>query len=66
MVLDLLRPQDAPGAAFLELVLLWAAIAATIRAFARVDRVAAWMMGPYIGWVTFAGALNASIWFLNR
>ena len=36
----------APGAN--ELVLLWAAIAVTIRAFARVDRIAAWLMVPYI------------------
>ncbi|HAK40592.1 MAG TPA: tryptophan-rich sensory protein [Synergistales bacterium] len=54
----------APGAN--ELVLLWAAIAVTIRAFARVDRIAAWLMVPYIAslgylWVTYAGALNASL-----
>jgi tryptophan-rich sensory protein len=55
-----------PGAALLELVLLWVAIAVTIRAFARMDRIAAWLMVPYIAWVTYAGALNASIWFLNR
>ncbi len=55
-----------PGTALLELAVLWVAIAETIRAFYRVDRAAAWMMAPYIGWVTFAGALNASIWLLNR
>ena len=32
----------------------------------RVDKTAAWMVVPYLGWVTFAGALNASIVRSNR
>ena len=55
-----------PGPALLELFLLWLAIAATIRAFSPIDPVAAWMILPYLSWVTFAGALNGSIWILNR
>ena len=27
---------------------------------------AAWMLAPYLAWVTFAGALNFAIWRLNR
>lgn len=55
-----------PGPALFELVLLWITIAAAIRAFAQIDTIAAWMMSPYIAWVTFAGALNYAIWILNR
>ena len=55
-----------PGAALVELLLLWAFIAATIRAFSFHDYTAAWMMVPYLAWVSFAGALNAAILILNR
>ncbi len=55
----------SPGLALIEIVLLWLAIAATAAAFARHDKVAAWLMLPYLGWVTFAAALNAAIWHLS-
>ena len=55
-----------PGAALAELLLLWVFIVATIRTFFVYDLVAAWMMVPYLAWVSFAGALNAAIWILNR
>ena len=54
-----------PGAAFVELAVLWVAIAATMVAFFRVNVVAGALMAPYLGWVTFAGALNFAIWRLN-
>lgn len=54
-----------PTLAFVELVALWLAIMATILATARVDRPAAWMLAPYLLWVTFAGALNGTIARLN-
>jgi tryptophan-rich sensory protein len=44
---------------------LLAAILLTIRAFWRVNRGAAILMLPYLGWVGFALALNASIWWQN-
>jgi len=53
------------GWAFLELVLLWIAILLTIFAFARINRLAAWLLVPYIAWVSFAGLLNFTIWRLN-
>ena len=55
----------SPGAAFFELVLLWLAILATIMQFRRLDPAAAWLMVPYLAWVSFAGALNFAIWRLN-
>lgn len=54
-----------PGWAALEIVLLWLAIVATILAFFRVSRAAAWLLVPYLGWVSFATALNVAIWRLN-
>ena len=55
----------APGAALLNILLLWLAISATIVVFRRRSRPAAWLMVPYLAWVTFATALNAAIWRLN-
>jgi tryptophan-rich sensory protein len=54
------------GAALVEILTLWVAIAATIAAFAQLHVVAACLLVPYLAWVTFAGALNFSIWRLNR
>lgn len=55
----------APGIALIDLVLLLAAILATYRAFRRSDAIAAACLVPYIAWVSFAGVLNAGIWWLN-
>ena len=54
-----------PDLAFLDIVLLWCAIIATIRAFRTHDRLAAWLLVPYLAWVTFASVLNGTIWRLN-
>lgn len=43
------------------IAVLWAAILVTILAFWRVDRRAALLLMPYLGWVTFASILNAEI-----
>jgi tryptophan-rich sensory protein len=56
----------SPGAALVDILLLWVAIGLTIRAFRQVSVRAAVFMLPYWAWVTFATALNASIWVLNR
>jgi benzodiazapine receptor len=55
----------APGAAAFEIVLLAVVIAATLRAFRPLDRVAALMLVPYLAWVVFAAGLNIAIWRLN-
>lgn len=54
-----------PKGAFIEIIFLWLAIAATIGAFARVSRAAAWLLAPYIAWVSFAAYLNYALWTLN-
>lgn len=53
------------GGAFIEIMFLWLAILATIVAFARISRLAAWLLVPYIIWVSFAMYLNYAIWILN-
>jgi len=54
-----------PGAAFVELIVLWLAIVATLVAFWRTTAPAGWLMLPYLLWVTFAGVLNFTIWRMN-
>jgi tryptophan-rich sensory protein len=54
-----------PGLAFAELMLLWAAIAATLASFRGVSRAASWLFAPYLAWVSFAAALNFALWRLN-
>ncbi len=54
-----------PGVAFGEIILLWLAIAATLLAFRPVSRAAAWLLAPYLAWVSFAAVLNGTLWRLN-
>ena len=56
---------DRYGIALMEIVLLWCFIVATIAAGWRVSRLAALLLVPYLAWVSFATALNASVWWLN-
>ncbi|MCR4327939.1 MAG: tryptophan-rich sensory protein [Patescibacteria group bacterium] len=55
----------SPGGALIEIVFLWLAILATFVAFAKISKPAAWLLLPYILWVSFAMYLNYSIWMLN-
>ncbi len=57
---------QSPGAALIDIFLLWLAIIATIEAFVKVSRPAAWLFVPYLLWVSFASYLNFAIWSLNR
>lgn len=50
---------------FAEIVVLWLLVAATIGAFWRLHRLAALLLIPYLAWVSFAAALNFSLWRLN-
>jgi translocator protein len=54
------------GFAFVEITMQWLAIAATLFAFAAVDRLAAWLFVPYLAWVSFATVLNFELWRRNR
>lgn len=55
----------APGAAFLEILILWSLILATALTFRRVSSLAAWLLLPYLAWVTYAATLNVGVWRLN-
>lgn len=55
----------SPGIAFVDIVLLWFAILATIVTFGRVSSLAATLLVPYLAWVSFATVLNWSIWRMN-
>ncbi|WP_165226655.1 TspO/MBR family protein [Aquisphaera insulae] len=54
-----------PGLAFGEVLLLWAAIAATMVLFWRRSVAAGALFVPYLAWVTFASVLNFAVWRLN-
>ena len=53
------------GAAFWEIVLLWLAVVVTAWYFGRVRPLAAWLLVPYLGWVSFATALTWAVWQRN-
>jgi translocator protein len=55
----------SPALGLIDILALWLSIAATIFAFSFRSRVAAFMMVPYLCWVSFATALNAAIYMLN-
>jgi len=55
-----------PAIAFIEILLLWLAIIFTINSFRIISKLAAFLLVPYLLWVTFASILNASLWLLNR
>lgn len=55
----------SPGLALIDIAALWVAIAAMIFAYAFRSRLAAFLMVPYLAWVSFAMALNAAIFMLN-
>ncbi len=57
--------QQQPGWALVEIIMMWLAILLTIFAFAKVNKTAAWLLVPYISWVSFATILNYTIWQLN-
>lgn len=58
--------QQQPGWALAEIIVMWFAILITIFAFAKVNKTAAWLLVPYISWVSFATILNYTIWKLNN
>lgn len=44
------------------IAVLWVTIVATVVMFARVSRIAAALLVPYLGWVSFAVVLNYAIY----
>ena len=54
-----------PSSAFVEIIILWLAILATLIAFIKISKPAGILLLPYILWVSFAAVLNFSLWKLN-
>lgn len=55
-----------PDLALIDLIAMWCAVAVTLVLFWRVRPLAGGLLIPYLAWVSFAGYLNGSIWWLNR
>ena len=47
-------------------LLLWGFVAWLLSLCFKMNRLAAWLLVPYFLWVSFANALNWSLWTLNR
>ena len=54
-----------PGLALIVIIILWLLIFLTVALFAKLSRLGAWLLVPYLAWVTFATVLNGSILHLN-
>jgi tryptophan-rich sensory protein len=54
-----------PDLGFVDIVLVWLSIIATIVLFYPIHVGAALLLVPYLAWVTFATALNFAVWRLN-
>ena len=50
---------------FFWLVSLWLLVSVTLFLFARIRRLAGWLLVPYLLWVSFAAYLNLGVWLLN-
>lgn len=55
----------SPLLAFIEILVLWYLIFLTIKAFYKISATAAYLLIPYLAWVSFASILNLAIIILN-
>lgn len=56
---------QSPFFALIEILLLLSMILLTIFHFSKISKTAAWLLVPYVLWVSFASFLNYTIWSLN-
>ena len=62
---ELFFKLQRPDWALAELVPFWLSIVVLIVAVAQVSHTGAWLLTPYLAWVTFAGVLNLRVVQLN-
>lgn len=55
----------SPVTAFVEIIIMLFFIFLTIFRFSEISKTAAWLLIPYISWVSFAAILNYTLWKLN-
>ena len=55
----------SPALGLTVILPLLAAILLTMRAFARLRPLAAWLLLPYLAWTSYATYLNLGFWWLN-
>lgn len=55
-----------PMLAGLEIIVLWLMIFETYIQFAKINKIAGYLLLPYLAWVSFAAVLNGTIWWLNK
>ncbi len=55
----------SPILGLIEIIILWAFILLSIIKFSKISKTAAWLLLPYILWVSFAAVLNLAIFLLN-
>jgi benzodiazapine receptor len=53
------------GVAMIAIIVLWIAVAGTLFSFLAMDQLAGLLFVPYLIWVSYAAALNFSIWRTN-
>lgn len=54
-----------PGLAFVNIIIIWLLIIILMIKFWKINKWSAYLLIPYLLWVSFAGALNYFIWRLN-
>ncbi len=52
--------------ALIIIIFMFFYIVKTILQFSKIDKTAAYLLYPYLIWVSFASILNFSVWFLNK
>lgn len=55
-----------PGAALVEIAILWGVSILIFVRFRKAEQVAAVLWMPAVAWSTFVAAFNAAVWALNR
>jgi benzodiazapine receptor len=55
----------SPLFAFVEILVLWVALAYTLMMFYRISKPAGYLLAPYMLWVSYSAVLNCIIWIMN-